>query len=288
MILLDGKKTADDIKLHIKAEVDQMVEEGKRRPHLAAVLVGDDGASRTYVSNKHKACAEAGIESTVIHMPEDASEEELLKVVDQLNHDDSVDGFIVQLPLPKHLDEQKIITAIDPSKDVDGFHPSNTAKSSLGLPCFVSATPQGVLALLEHYNIQTEGKHCVIIGRSNIVGRPLANLLSSKNYNCTVTLCHSHTPDVGSFTRTADIIIAAVGIPRYVKADMVKEGAVVVDVGITRVPDDSPKGYSIYGDVDFENVAPKCSYISPVPGGVGRMTVISLLINTLKAAKENR
>lgn len=285
MILLDGKKTAEEIKVSIKAEVDKMVAEGKRRPHLAAVLVGNDGASSTYVANKHKACVEAGIESTVYHLPEDVSMEELLRVVDQLNNDASVDGFIVQLPLPKHLDENKVTAAINPSKDVDGFHPINIANASMGLPCFTSATPQGVLALLEHYDIPTRGKNCVIIGRSNIVGRPLANLLSSKNYDCTVTLCHSRTPDVASFTRRADIIIAAVGIPHYVKADMVKEGAVVVDVGITRVPDGSERGYHIEGDVDFDNVAPKCSYISPVPGGVGRMTVISLLMNTVKAVK---
>ncbi|MBQ0122975.1 MAG: bifunctional 5,10-methylenetetrahydrofolate dehydrogenase/5,10-methenyltetrahydrofolate cyclohydrolase [Bacteroidales bacterium] len=285
MILLDGKKTSDEIKLSIKAEVDEMIAKGQRRPKLAAVLVGNDGASCTYVANKHKACIEAGIESIVHHLPEDVSMEELLKLVAELNADDTVDGFIVQLPLPKHLDEQAVTIAINPDKDVDGFHPVNTANASMGLPCFVSATPQGVLALLGHYGIDTRGKNCVIIGRSNIVGRPLANLLSSKNYDCTVTLCHSRTGDVASFTRQADIVIAAVGIPHFVKADMVKEGAVVVDVGITRVKDSSERGYHIEGDVDFDNVAPKCSYISPVPGGVGKMTIISLLMNTVKAAK---
>ena len=287
MTLLDGKKTAEEIKVSIKARVDEMVARGNRRPKLVAVLVGDDGASATYVANKHKACQDAGIDSSVYHLPEDVSMDMLMYLIRQLNADESVDGFIVQLPLPKHLDEQAITLAIDPSKDVDGFHPLNQANASMGLPGFVSATPQGVLALLDHYGIETSGKHCVILGRSNIVGRPLANLLSSKKYNCTVTLCHSKTPDVASYTRNADIMVAALGVPHFVKADMVKEGAVVVDVGITRVKDDSPKGYHIEGDVDFENVAPKCSYITPVPGGVGKMTVIALLLNTLKAA-ENR
>lgn len=285
MILLDGKATAAAIKKEIAAKVEEMVARGERRPHLTAILVGDDGASRTYVANKEKSCGEVGFDSTVLRLPAGTTEDELLKEIDRLNRDDSVDGFIVQLPLPGHIDEQKVLNAIDPSKDVDGFHPVNVGKLMLGEPTFISATPYGIMALLEHYHIDTKGKHCVVLGRSNIVGRPIANLLSQKGApgDCTVTICHSRTEHIEKYTSDADIIIAAIGKPGFLKAGMVKEGAVVIDVGITRVPADNPKGYRIAGDVDFAGVAPKCSYITPVPGGVGPMTIISLMRNTFLA-----
>lgn len=288
MEIIDGKKVATDIKKEIAAEVAEMVARGEKRPHLAAILVGHDGGSETYVANKVKSCAECGFESTLIRFESDVTEEELLKKVDELNQNPDIDGFIVQLPLPKHISEQKVIEAIDYRKDVDGFHPVNVGRMDLGLSCFVSATPAGILDLLARYNIDTRGKHCVVLGRSNIVGRPVASLLMQKAQpgNCTVTVCHSATPDVAAFTRQADIIIAALGVPHYLKADMVKDGAVIIDVGTTRVPDSTRKsGFRLCGDVDFENVAPKCSFITPVPGGVGPMTICSLMKNTLLAAK---
>lgn len=284
MVLIDGKATAAHILNEITEKVAEMVARGEKRPHLAAVLVGNDGASRTYVDNKEKACKQVGFGSSVVYLPEDTSQKELLDVVRGLNSNPFVDGIIVQLPLPAHINELAVIQAIDPAKDVDGFHIESTGRLFLGLPTFYPATPQGIMTLLKEYDIQTKGKHCVVIGRSNIVGRPIANLLSQKDEygDCTVTICHSRTPDIAKFTRDADIIIAAIGSPKFVKADMVKEGAVIIDVGITRVPDNSARGYHIEGDVDFENVAPKCSYISPVPGGVGPMTIVSLMQNTLK------
>lgn len=285
MILLKGKETADKLKMDIADEVTAMVSRGEKIPHLVAVLVGENGASKTYVENKERLCAQVGFKSTLLKFPDTISQKELLDVVVKLNNDDDVDGFIVQLPLPKHIDEQLIIETIDPLKDVDGFHTTSIGKLMLGLPTFVSATPAGIIALLEHYKIETAGKHCVVLGRSNIVGRPIANLLSQKAYpgDCTVTICHSRTPNIAEFTKMADIIVVALGSPLYLKEEMVKEGAVVIDVGITRVKDDSVKGYHISGDVDFDNVAPKCSYITPVPGGVGPMTIISLMRNTLLA-----
>ncbi|MBP9986758.1 MAG: bifunctional methylenetetrahydrofolate dehydrogenase/methenyltetrahydrofolate cyclohydrolase FolD [Bacteroidales bacterium] len=288
MVLLDGKTTSAAIKQQIAKQVEELVANGEKRPHLVAILVGDNGASKTYVAAKEKACGEVGFNSTVLRLPEETTEAELLKEVDRLNHDDDVDGFIVQLPLPKHINEQRIIEAVDPSKDVDGFHPVNVGKLSLGLPTFVSATPFGIMELLKAYNIDTKGKHCVVLGRSNIVGRPMANLLSQKGNpgDCTVTICHSRTQDIASYTRSADIIVAALGVPEFLKGDMVKDGAVIVDVGITRVPDETrPKGYRIVGDVAFDEVAPKASYITPVPGGVGPMTIVSLMKNTLQAAQ---
>lgn len=288
MVLLDGKTTSAAIKQQIAKQVEELVANGEKRPHLVAILVGDNGASKTYVAAKEKACGEVGFNSTVLRLPEETTEAELLKEVDRLNHDDDVDGFIVQLPLPRHIDEQRIIEAIDPSKDVDGFHPVNVGKLSLGLPTFVSATPFGIMELLKAYNVETRGKHCVVLGRSNIVGRPMANLLSQKGNpgDCTVTVCHSRTQDIASYTRSADIIVAALGVPEFLKGDMVKDGAVIVDVGITRVPDETrPKGYRIVGDVAFDEVAPKASYITPVPGGVGPMTIVSLMKNTLQAAQ---
>ena len=289
MILLDGKKTAEAIKLQIVSEVAEMVAKGFRRPKLVAILVGEDGASKTYVNNKEKACHDVGFDSEVLRYPDTISEVELLDKIKEINDDKGVDGLIVQLPLPKHIDEDKVINTISPLKDVDGFHASNVGKMVLGEPSFVSATPYGIMAMLEHYNIDTKGKHCVVLGRSNIVGRPIANLLSLKGNpgDCTVTVCHSRTQNIEQHTRMADIIIAAIGIPHFLKEDMVKEGAIVVDVGITRVPDTNrPKGYRIVGDVDFEKVAPKCSYITPVPGGVGPMTIVSLMRNTLQAMKQ--
>lgn len=286
MVLLDGKKTAEAIKKEIALQVQKIIEAGGAPPRLVAILVGEDGASKTYVNNKEKSCHEVGFDSIVLRLPAETTQDELLSKIKELNEDPSVDGMIVQLPLPKHIDEEKVINTIDPSKDVDGFHAVNVGKLMLGEDTFVSATPYGIMALLEHYKIETSGKHCVVIGRSNIVGRPIANLLSQKGTpgDCTVTLCHSRTKDIAYYTKQADIIIAAVGIPEYLKGDMVKEGAVVVDVGITRVADDSsPKGYRITGDVEFDSVAPKCSYITPVPGGVGPMTIVSLMRNTLKA-----
>lgn len=288
MVLLDGKTTSAAIKQQIAKQVEELVANGGKRPHLVAILVGDNGASKTYVAAKEKACGEVGFNSTVLRLPAETTEAELLKEVDRLNKDNDVDGFIVQLPLPKHIDEQRIIEAIDPLKDVDGFHPVNVGKLSLGLPTFVSATPYGIMELLKAYNVDTKGKHCVVLGRSNIVGRPMANLLSQKGNpgDCTVTICHSRTQDIASFTRSADIIVAALGVPEFLKGDMVKDGAVIVDVGITRVPDETrPKGYRIVGDVAFDEVAPKASFITPVPGGVGPMTIVSLMKNTLQAAQ---
>ncbi len=289
MQLLDGKKLAEEIKKEIAEEVKKMILSGKKAPHLAAILVGNDGASQTYVNSKVKSCQEVGFKSTLIRLKSDITQNELITQINLLNNDDSVDGFIVQLPLPKHIDEEKIILAIAPEKDVDGFHPMNVGRMTLNLPSYVSATPKGILEMLNRYNIETEGKHCVVIGRSNIVGLPVSLLMQrrSKPGNCTVTLCHSKTNDLSQHTLQADIIIAALGKPKFLTADMVKKGAIVIDVGITRVEDATTKsGYRLLGDVDFENVSKKCSYISPVPGGVGLMTVASLLQNTLSAAKE--
>ncbi len=288
MQLIDGKATASAIKQEIAQEVKNILAAGGKQPHLAAVLVGHDGGSETYVKNKVIACEQCGFKSTLIRFEDTITEEELLKCVDQLNNDDDVDGFIVQLPLPKHIDEQKIIEAIDYKKDVDGFHPVNVGRMAIGLPCFISATPLGIITLLKHYNIETSGKQCVVLGRSNIVGKPMAQLMMQKQYgDSTVTVCHSHTKNIDAICREADIIIAAIGIPNFVKKEMVKQGAVIIDVGTTRVKDDTRKsGYRLNGDVDFENVAPLCSYITPVPGGVGPMTICSLMKNTLAAGKK--
>lgn len=288
MELIDGKKIADTIKQEIAAEVAQMVAEGKKKPHLAAILVGHDGGSETYVAHKVKACEQCGFNSTVIRYEDTVTEAELLEAIAKLNADDDVDGFIVQLPLPKHINEQKIIEAIDFKKDVDGFHPINVGRMSIGLPCFVSATPQGILELLARYNINTKGANCVVLGRSNIVGKPVASLMMQKAVpgDATVTVCHSRTKDIKSYCLNADIIIAALGSPGFLTEDMVKEGAVVIDVGTTRVPSiETKSGFRLKGDVDFEKVAPKCSYITPVPGGVGPMTIVSLMKNTLLAAQ---
>lgn len=288
MQLIDGKATASAIKQEIAQEVKNILAAGGKQPHLAAVLVGHDGGSETYVKNKVIACEQCGFKSTLIRFEDTITEEELLKCVDQLNNDDDVDGFIVQLPLPKHIDEQKIIEAIDYKKDVDGFHPVNVGRMAIGLPCFISATPLGIITLLKHYNIETSGKQCVVLGRSNIVGKPMVQLMMQKQYgDSTVTVCHSHTKNIDAICREADIIIAAIGIPNFVKKEMVKQGAVIIDVGTTRVKDDTRKsGYRLNGDVDFENVAPLCSYITPVPGGVGPMTICSLMKNTLAAGKK--
>lgn len=286
MVRIDGKLTAGQIRREIAAEVEAMVAQGMRRPHLAAVLVGHDGGSETYVANKIKACEECGFKSSLRRFEADITEQELLDVVRGLNNDDDVDGFIVQLPLPPHISEEKVTQAIDPGKDVDGFHPQNVGRMTIGAPAFVSATPQGILELIRRYGVPTVGKRAVVIGRSNIVGRPMSVLLSQKGVDCTVTLCHSRTPDIASLCREADIIVAALGRPGFVTADMVKEGATVIDVGTTRVPDaSSPRGWRLRGDVDFDAVAPKCAFITPVPGGVGPMTICSLMQNTLKAAK---
>ena len=287
MTLLDGKQTAAAIKAEIADEVARRVADGQKRPHLAAVLVGHDGGSETYVKNKVIACSACGFQSTLIRMEDTVSQDELLAQVEALNADERVDGFIVQLPLPKHIDAQKVIEAIDPRKDVDGFHPVNVGRMAIGLPCFVSATPLGILTLLERYNIPTSGKRCAVLGRSNIVGKPMAQLLMQKRQpgDCTVTVCHSHTQDIADICRQADIIIAALGVPGFLSADMVKEGAVIIDVGTTRVPDPTRKsGYRLQGDVRFDEVAPKAAYITPVPGGVGPMTICSLMRNTLLAA----
>lgn len=286
--LIDGKATAAAIKQEIAAEVSNIVARGGKQPHLAAVLVGHDGGSETYVKNKVIACEQCGFKSTLIRFEDTVTEEELLACVDRLNRDDDVDGFIVQLPLPRHIDEQKIIMAIDYRKDVDGFHPINVGRMSIGLPCFMSATPLGILTLLRHYHIETSGKKCVVLGRSNIVGKPMAQLMLQKQYgDCTVTVCHSHSKNLKDECRAADIIIAAIGRPDFVTADMVKEGAVVIDVGTTRVPDATRKsGFRLNGDVKFAEVAPRCSYITPVPGGVGPMTICSLMKNTLSAGKK--
>jgi methylenetetrahydrofolate dehydrogenase (NADP+)/methenyltetrahydrofolate cyclohydrolase len=289
MQLIDGKQTAANIKQEIAETVSKMVQEGKKRPHLAAILVGHDGGSETYVSNKVKDCATVGFESSLIRFEDTVSEEELLAKVAELNKDSRIDGFIVQLPLPKHISENKVIESISPEKDVDGFHPVNLGRMMLGMPAFVSATPAGIMELISRYNIETSGKHCVVIGRSNIVGRPVSILLSQKAKpgNCTVTVCHSRTPNIAEITRQADILIAAIGSPGFVRADMVKEGAVVIDVGTTRLPSDQTKsGFKLHGDVLFEEVAPKCSFITPVPGGVGPMTIVSLLKNTLLAGRK--
>lgn len=288
MVIIDGKETAMEIKQEIAKEVKRMMAAGEKQPHLAAILVGHDGGSETYVANKVKACDECGFKSTLIRFEDDVTEDELLQAIDKLNHNDDVDGFIVQLPLPRHIDEQKVIEAIDYKKDVDGFHPINVGRMSIGLPCFRSATPQGILALLERYGIETSGKHCVVLGRSNIVGKPVAQMLLQKDNpgNCTVTVCHSATEDLPRQCRRADILIAAIGQPHFVKADMVKKGVVVIDVGTTRLPSTQTKsGFKLYGDVDFDEVAPLCSFITPVPGGVGPMTICSLMKNTLLAAQ---
>ena len=288
MQLIDGKKIADDIKKEIAAQVEEMVAQGKKRPHLAAILVGHDGGSETYVAHKVKACEQCGFTSTLIRFEDDVTEEKLLATIDELNGNADVDGFIVQLPLPKHISEQKIIEAIDYRKDVDGFHPINVGRMSIGLPCFLSATPAGIIELLRRYNIPTKGANCVVLGRSNIVGKPVATLMMQKGYpgDATVTVCHSATKNLKEICAQADIIIAALGSPGFVTEDMVKPGAVIIDVGTTRVPDATRKsGFRLRGDVDFENVAEKCSYITPVPGGVGPMTIVSLINNTLLAGQ---
>lgn len=288
MELIDGKKIAAEIKQELADEVAALKAAGHKVPHLVAVLVGDDGASETYVASKVKACREVGFKSTELRYSADITEEQVLAVVDKLNRDADVDGYIVQLPLPEHISEEKVLLAIDPDKDVDGFHPCNVGKMVTGLPAYLPATPAGIVELLKRYDIETRGKHCVVIGRSNIVGTPMALLMSrkDKHADCTVTLCHSRTPDIREFTLQADILVVALGKPHFVTADMVKEGAVVIDVGIHRLPSDKTKsGFRLVGDVDFDTVAPKCSYITPVPGGVGPMTIVSLLQNTLKACK---
>ena len=287
MIILDGKKTSNDIKAEIAESVKEIVANGSRPPHLAAVIVGNDGASLTYVGSKVRACKRVGFDSTLINLSESTSEDELLEKVNELNNDEQIDGYIVQLPLPKHIDSQKILMAVDADKDVDGFHPTNFGKMALSLPTFISATPFGIMELLKRYDVETSGKHTVVIGRSDIVGRPISILMSQKSNpgNSTVTLAHSRTKNIEELTKQADIVISALGVPNFVKADMVKEGAVIVDVGITRVTDNSAKGYKIVGDVDYENVSKKSSYITPVPGGVGPMTIAMLLKNTLLAYK---
>ncbi len=289
MKIIDGRAISAQIKKEIAEEVAQIKKAGGKTPHLAAILVGHDGGSETYVANKIKSCEEVGFNSTLIRYEEDVTEEELLDRVNQLNHDPDIDGFIVQLPLPKHISETKVTEAIDYRKDVDGFHPVNVGRMSLGMPCFLSATPSGIMELLKRYEIETRGKHCVILGRSNIVGKPAAMLMMQKAYpgDCTVTVCHSRTPNIKEITLQADIIIAALGVPEFLTGDMVKEGVVVIDVGTTRVPSDKTKsGFKLTGDVKFDEVAPKCSYITPVPGGVGPMTIVSLLKNTLLAGKK--
>ena len=287
MIILDGKKTSNDIKAEIAESVKRIVEKGSRPPHLAAVIVGDDGASLTYVGSKVRACKRVGFESTLIKLPETISENDLLEKVKDLNNDENIDGYIVQLPLPKHIDSQKILMAVDADKDVGGFHPTNFGKMALSLPTFISATPFGIMELLKRYKVETSAKHTVVIGRSDIVGRPISILMSQKSNpgNSTVTLAHSRTKNIEKLTRDADIIISALGVPNFVKADMVKDGAIIIDVGITRVSDNSAKGYKIVGDVDYKNVSKKSSYITPVPGGVGPMTIAMLLKNTLLAYK---
>lgn len=286
--LLDGKATSTEIKAEIAQEVAQRLREGKPAPHLVAILVGHDGGSETYVASKIKTCSELGFRSTLIRFEEDVTEARLLEAIEKLNQDDDVHGFIVQLPLPKHINEQRIIEAVDPRKDVDGFHPINVGRMSIGLPCFVSATPQGIIELLKRYKVDTQGKHCVVLGRSNIVGKPMAQLLLHKGNpgDCTVTVCHSRTPNIKELCLEADIIVAALGVPEFLKADMVRPGAVIIDVGTTRVPDASKKsGFRLSGDVAFDEVAPKASFITPVPGGVGPMTIVSLMLNTLQAAR---
>ncbi len=289
MKLIEGKKTAAIIKEEIAEEVKTMMSKGMKQPHLAAVLVGHDGGSETYVNHKVKACEQVGFGSSLIRYEDDVSEDELLGKVDDLNNDPEIDGFIVQLPLPSHISENKVIERINPAKDVDGFHPINLGRMVIGLPCYVSATPSGIMELIRRYNIPTSGKHCVVVGRSNIVGKPMSILLGQKTDpgNCTVTMCHSRTTDLPSITRQADILIAALGSPGFISKDMVKEEAVVIDVGTTRVPSTETKsGFKLKGDVKFDEVSPKCSFITPVPGGVGPMTIVSLLKNTLLAAKK--
>ena len=288
MEIIDGKKVSTRIKEEIAEEVARLLAEGKKIPHLAAVLVGNDGASETYVASKVKACQAVGIKSTELRYGSDIAEEQLLEVIRQLNEDSDIDGFIVQLPLPKHISEERVLNTIHPDKDVDGFHPCNVGKMVLGLPTYLPATPAGIMELLARYHIDTEGKHCVVVGRSNIVGTPMAVLMSrkAKHANCTVTMCHSRTSNLKEITRQADILIVAIGGPHFITKDMVREGCVVVDVGIHRVPSETTKsGWKLVGDVDFEQVAPLCSYITPVPGGVGPMTIVSLLQNTIKACK---
>ena len=288
MEIIDGKKVSTRIKEEIAEEVARLLAEGKKIPHLAAVLVGNDGSSETYVASKVKACQAVGIKSTELRYGSDIAEEQLLEVIRQLNEDSDIDGFIVQLPLPKHISEERVLNTIHPDKDVDGFHPCNVGKMVLGLPTYLPATPAGIMELLARYHIDTEGKHCVVVGRSNIVGTPMAVLMSrkAKHANCTVTMCHSRTSNLKEITRQADILIVAIGVPHFITKDMVREGCVVVDVGIHRVPSETTKsGWKLVGDVDFEQVAPLCSYITPVPGGVGPMTIVSLLQNTIKACK---
>lgn len=287
MTILDGKQTSLDIQSELAEKVKKLVKSDQRPPHLAAILVGDDGASQTYVGAKVKACERIGYNSTLITLPNTITEQELLRKIEEINYDSEIDGFIVQLPLPKHISEKRVIETVKPEKDVDGFHPENVGRMIKNLPGFISATPFGIITLLEKYKIETEGKHCVVVGRSQIVGSPMANLMSRNGYpgNCTVTLCHSRTPDLSYFTQQADILIAAVGRPDMITFDMVKEGAVVIDVGTTRVRDDSKKsGFRLSGDVKFDEVAPKCSYITPVPKGVGPMTIAGLMMNTFFAA----
>ena len=286
MQILDGKLASQAIKNSLKLEIAQLASRGKTLPHLVAILVGNNGASETYVASKVKACQEVGFKSTLIRLEEDISTHKLLDIIDDLNKDPDVDGILVQLPLPKHISPEEVINSIDPAKDVDGFHPSNVGKMVLGQPGFIPATPYGIMLLLDHFKVETKGKHAVVVGRSNIVGRPMSILLSGagERANCTVTICHSHTKNLNELCQQADIIVAALGKPKFVTVDMVKQGAVVIDVGITRVPDETKKsGYRISGDVDFENVAPKCSFITPVPGGVGPMTIAALMKNTFKA-----
>jgi len=288
MILIDGKKISADVRSEIKTEIDERIKNGEKIPHLAAILVGNDGASETYVTLKMKACENVGMKSSMIRKSEDVSEAELLAEVEKLNNDPDVDGFIVQVPLPDHISEEKVIETINPKKDVDGFHPVNVGRMVQGLDSFCPATPTGILELISRYNIETSGKHCVIIGRSNIVGTPMALMMSRRSYpgDCTVTICHSRTKNLKEICLQADILIPALGRPGFVTEDMVKEGAVVIDVGTTRVPSSETKsGCRLKGDVDFENVAPKCSYITPVPGGVGPMTIATLIKNTLKAVR---
>ena len=287
MIILDGKKTSADIKDEIASEVKSITLSGDRPPHLAALIVGSDGASLTYVGSKVKACEKVGFDSTLLSLPESISEQELLNKVYELNNDDKIDGYIVQLPLPKHIDTQKVLMAVDPKKDVDGFHPTNFGKMALKLPTFISATPNGIMELLKRYKVSTDGKHTVVIGRSDIVGKPISILMGLKTNpgNSTVTLAHSRTNNIQDLIKQADIVISALGVPNFIKDYMIKDGAIIIDVGITRIPDDSVKGYKIVGDVDFENVSKKSSFITPVPGGVGPMTIAMLLTNTLQAYK---
>ncbi|MFD1063927.1 bifunctional 5,10-methylenetetrahydrofolate dehydrogenase/5,10-methenyltetrahydrofolate cyclohydrolase [Winogradskyella litorisediminis] len=290
MTILDGRKTSNDIKNEIKAEVDKMKADGEKVPHLAAVIVGNDGASLTYVGSKVRACERVGFESTMVRMSNTTSEIELLDKIEDLNNDDDIDGFIIQLPLPPQINTQKVLMAVNPDKDVDGFHPMNFGKMALDMSTFIPATPFGILELLDRYGVETKGKHTVVIGRSHIVGRPMSILMGRKGFpgNSTVTLTHSHTKNITQITSQADIIISALGVPKFLKAEMVKDDAIIIDVGITRVPDDSEKGYYITGDVDFENVSKKASFITPVPGGVGPMTIAMLLKNTLLAREQHR